>query len=339
MKNATSFLEIINFKTIKHQRIDCSRVNIFIGEPNVGKSNILEALSLLSFPNLIHDNLGYDFKNIVRSNTAADLFRDKNTNEIIEVLIGNLKAEFREIQISYSPYQLEILTPTLNFKASFRHDFTNDGEGISGNLGEELFEVKFYNYLNPISKFTLSKEKFLSIPNGENIGQILFQHDDIWEFFQDILYKRNNHKLRYKAESGELIVFEENGKKVTDYSYKSIADTLQRLIFYYAAIESNKDSILIFEEPEVHSFPPYISMLGDKIARDKDNQYFITTHSPYMLRALIENTESQDCSVFIVDYKNHETVINKLSEEEKQNILSDWELAFFNLDNYKDLKK
>ena len=37
-------LEIENFKSIKHLSLDCKRVNVFIGEPNAGKSNILEAL-------------------------------------------------------------------------------------------------------------------------------------------------------------------------------------------------------------------------------------------------------------------------------------------------------
>jgi AAA15 family ATPase/GTPase len=332
MKNATSFLEIKNFKTIKHQRIDCSRVNVFIGEPNVGKSNILEALALFSFPNLIQDKSDYDFKNIIRSNTAADLFRDKNSSETIEVSIDSLFAKFHELTNSF--YELQVGNIATYLHAEFHKElFSKNTHGAIINSAE-LAKTKYYHYQNPIDKFELSNRKFLSYPNGENIGQILFEQDEVWDFFQNILFKRNNHKLRYKAETGELIVFEENGKKVTDYSYKSIADTLKRLIFYYAAIESNKDSILIFEEPEVHSFPPYISMLGDKIARDKDNQYFITTHSPYMLNAIIENSEMNDCSVFVVDYKNHETIIKKLSMEQMQYMISNGLSSFFNLDKF-----
>ncbi len=37
-------LAIKNFKSIKELDIDCRRINLFIGEPNTGKSNILEAL-------------------------------------------------------------------------------------------------------------------------------------------------------------------------------------------------------------------------------------------------------------------------------------------------------
>ena len=42
-------LEIHNFKSIKDLTLPCKRFNVFIGEANTGKSNILEALGLLSF--------------------------------------------------------------------------------------------------------------------------------------------------------------------------------------------------------------------------------------------------------------------------------------------------
>ena len=42
-------LKIVHFKSIKHLDFSCSRVNLLIGEPNTGKSNILEALGLVSW--------------------------------------------------------------------------------------------------------------------------------------------------------------------------------------------------------------------------------------------------------------------------------------------------
>ncbi len=40
-------IEIKNFKSIRHQKIEgCKKINVFIGYPNVGKSNILEAVGL-----------------------------------------------------------------------------------------------------------------------------------------------------------------------------------------------------------------------------------------------------------------------------------------------------
>ncbi|MCY7358230.1 MAG: AAA family ATPase [Rudanella sp.] len=63
--NFLSWVEIKNFKSIKDLRLDCKRVNIFIGKPNVGKSNILEGLGMLGgdFYDdfLIKDNIRYAF--------------------------------------------------------------------------------------------------------------------------------------------------------------------------------------------------------------------------------------------------------------------------------------
>ena len=65
--------------------------------------------------------------------------------------------------------------------------------------------------------------------------------------------------------------------------YNSMADTLQRVIFFKAAIASNHDAVLLFEEPEAHSFPPYITHITQEMMYRKDNQYFIATHSPFIL--------------------------------------------------------
>lgn len=42
-----------------------------------------------------------------------------------------------------------------------------------------------------------------------------------------------------------------------------------------------------FEEPEAHTFPPYISILVNDLIASEDNQSFITTHSPYVMSALL----------------------------------------------------
>lgn len=41
-------LKIERFKSIRSLEINCRRINLVIGAPNVGKSNILEALGLVS---------------------------------------------------------------------------------------------------------------------------------------------------------------------------------------------------------------------------------------------------------------------------------------------------
>ena len=68
-------LEIKNFKSIKHLKLDCKRINLFIGEPNTGKSNILETLGLLSYT--YYGNL----ENFVRFENMNNLFYNGNLEE------------------------------------------------------------------------------------------------------------------------------------------------------------------------------------------------------------------------------------------------------------------
>lgn len=59
-------ISIQNFKSMRFCEIqDCKRINLFIGRPNVGKSNILEALSLFSIPYL-SENSSKKLSNLVR---------------------------------------------------------------------------------------------------------------------------------------------------------------------------------------------------------------------------------------------------------------------------------
>jgi AAA15 family ATPase/GTPase len=41
--------QIKNFKSIKDVKLSCKKINLFIGEPYSGKSNLLEVFALLSF--------------------------------------------------------------------------------------------------------------------------------------------------------------------------------------------------------------------------------------------------------------------------------------------------
>src|SRR5690606_5112424 len=97
------------------------------------------------------------------------------------------------------------------------------------------------------------------------------------------------------------------------FSHFLVSDTLKRLFFYKAAIETNRGSVLIFEEPEAHMFPPYISKFTADVMFDKNkNQYFISTHSPFVINDFMENLKD-DLNVYLVDYKKDtgESVIKR----------------------------
>jgi AAA15 family ATPase/GTPase len=108
---------------------------------------------------------------------------------------------------------------------------------------------------------------------------------------------------------------------------------LQRIIFYKTAIASNHDAVLLFEEPEAHSFPPYISEITQDMIDKKDSQFFISTHSPYILNELLEDAKDE-LAVFLLDYKDYQTVVNRLSEAELHQIYQDGVDLFMNNESY-----
>ena len=90
-------LEIKNFKSIKSLKLRCRRVNIFIGEPNTGKSNILEALGLLSYT--VYGNARLiDF---VRLESMIDLFYDRSLEEEIIIAPSKAKATSSKFSIKF----------------------------------------------------------------------------------------------------------------------------------------------------------------------------------------------------------------------------------------------
>ena len=117
-ENAITTLRIQNFKSIKDVEMKPRRVNIVIGEPNVGKSNILEAMSLLggmcfdgekfmegqirceTIRNLFYDN-GWS-QEITGTGEEVGATRIRKRNEQAEVMFGDGEMR-RSIDKSFSP--------------------------------------------------------------------------------------------------------------------------------------------------------------------------------------------------------------------------------------------
>ncbi len=59
--------------------IPCRRINIFVEEPNTGKSNILEAIGLLSAEN------SNTLKGFIRLETLVDLFHKCNASKLVVI--------------------------------------------------------------------------------------------------------------------------------------------------------------------------------------------------------------------------------------------------------------
>lgn len=351
--NFIDTIEIKNFKSIRHQKIEgCKRVNVFIGYPNVGKSNILEALSQFSI-----DENNFDFCHLIRIEKLTTLFYDGDISSQAEVRINDKYrciARFEDDRIVFKQ-QFE------KEGTSFKHEdtrqiFLDDSneveEGKSFKLMEAKTDVIEYrpghlregNRLPSIRKYEFLKRvnystkgySYLSYPNGSNIFNIISGNGVLKEEVKE-LFHPYNLELLYDAREQKFTILKRTSSGIFSIPYDLIADTLQRVIFYKAAILSNNEKVLLFEEPEAHMFPPYISKFTADVMYDNNkNQFFIATHSPFVINDLMENLKNDELSIYVVGYKKEsgETIVRKLSETELDEIYQHGIDLYFNLENY-----
>ena len=315
-------LSIKNFKSVKDLQISCKKFNVFIGEPNSGKSNIIEALSLQS-QNAIGGVLN---KEMFRYKTIGNLFYDFNINTPIEVNTGEictvLKYAVRENQFHYFL--------DANKEKEKPENISHEGNASqSGLLGST--NVHFYEYKR-LYKFQNSFMPHLSVPFGENIPTLLLSNPDLKKWVSE-LFRSFGYKLMLKPVEGEMSMTKEVDEELYEYPFFSISETLQRLIFYSLAIKSNKKSVLLFDEPESNMFPFYIKDIAERITEDKTNQFFISTHNPYMLGSLLEKSNKNDIAVYIVKMENYQTVAKLCNQKQIEELISLGSGLFFNLDN------
>ncbi len=323
MRNILSHIEIKNFKSIKDLKIDnLSAINLFIGRPNVGKSNILEALSIFCLPYL-KLNTNQKLANLIRADFINELFHDGDTEKSISIT-SNLSRfyfsmETNEVKTNSSPLGIS------EHMTGFGIKDVNLSIGLSDNMhitveGSEIEKNPFKSYLfNPTGKLKKTNVPFLLPPFGKNLLSIIERNPTLKKDLIN-LFKEYNLDLVFDRASQELkIMKEQKGKEIFLIPYSSIADTLQRVIFYKTAIASNNSSILIFEEPEANAFPPYISHITHEIIDSSSNQFILSTHSPYVINDFLEHAR-EELSIYLTDYKNGETIVKRLSKKELDEI-------------------
>lgn len=320
-------IAIKNFKSLENVTIrGCKTFNLFIGRPNVGKSNIIEALSFMAVPYLfpMKKSLGAMF----RIERGSALFFNGNISNPIEIDLGD--------------FGMRIMNPTSNkVEIVSRH--------LTGTQSLDIVDLKVKKGINEYPIFKPYSYRahvdadwhmqvdmpFLCPWDGNNMMQVLMQNDSIKQYFVDLL-KEYGLQLTFDLAQQEVRIL----KPISDTSsfiipYNALADSIKRLMFYKAAVDSNKDSVLMFEELEAHAYPPYISKIVQTIIHNPSNQYFITTHSPYVLNEFLEDT-SLDVAIHIVDFKDGKTIVKTLSAEEMGEVYEYGIDLFFNTEAFLD---
>ncbi len=330
-------INIKNFKSVKDLTIDCSRVNIFIGEPNTGKSNILEAMSLFS---LIHDKTKNQRLNSIINYLRAEDMTNLFYNNIIDVPItvdckGSLGHDIFTINFIRNEFEL-ICSDIKNVRKLIEIYLNKDFKNLTSpqiNFYQSL-PIRFYRFKN-INKYPSKEIDFLNPPYGDNLLKIIQTRKEIKDFVIDLF---SDYGYKYQAfDDLNKIYFNLNfNGELVPLPFRLLSDTLLRIIFYFSAIGLSKDATILLEEPEAHVFPFYNKFLAEKIALYNSNQFFIATHNPTFLLNLIEKTPDEELNVFITYYdkNNYQTNVKLLKGKETESLLQYGNSLFMNLDKY-----
>lgn len=254
---------IKNFKSLNECEIpECKRINLFIGRPNVGKSNIIEALSVFTIPYL-KENSSKKLSSLIRIENETELFYNGNWEKGGEVHtnIGNCTIEFDPKDALR--FFLHFGKESYGAKVDSR---LNVSRLTTINFPET--KIKRYSYKHDV-KYKKGHAKYLIPPFGYNLLSIITNYkelkNDVTAFFREY-----GLEIAFDKSSQTIKILQKNKDGIFLIPYNSIADTLQRIIFFKAAIASNNNGVLLFEEPEAHSFPPYMTHLTQEMIYKKD---------------------------------------------------------------------
>jgi len=323
-------LRIENFKSIKSLKLDCKKINLFIGEPNTGKSNILEALGVLS-----HIGHGSSIKNFVRFEVMTDLYYDRILEYPIKISFDkeSLQIDFRNGRFrgSYCVQKNDVTTETVDI--IFSYNYTGQGHIPKFRAFRKF---KFYRFAKN-ANFPDQNSEYLIPPDGRNLLAVIMTRKTLRNILNGI-FGKFGYRPVFRPQDGRIEVLKETEGIIFSFPYSLASETLQRVVFYLAATHSNKDSILSFEEPEAHAFPYYTKYLAEIIALDKNNnQYFISTHNPYFLTSVLEKAPKKEVAIFATTFQNYQTKVTPLTEKQKEKILEDMGYDFFfNIDKFLD---
>ncbi len=302
-------LKISHFKSIRRLSVECRRVNVFVGAPNTGKTNILEALALLSSSAPTH------LKSVCRFETMDHLFFNFDLTEPISVETGLLKAK-----VNFAAAQEEFLLELRESeKEPLVFPFDVKGGRRPAVSSHHQSPVLFYEFMDSV-EFGENAVGYLAPPHGNNLPFLLKTQPMLREQISEI-FRDHGLRLNIKPFDHQIEFVKAFGEAFISLPLRVISTTLRRVMFLSLAIESNKEKTLLFDEPEAKTFPFFTRHLAERMAFSTSNQFFLTTHNPYLLQCLLEKTPAKDLAIHVVSADERgETRCRLISEDQLQEL-------------------
>jgi hypothetical protein len=76
--------------------------------------------------------------------------------------------------------------------------------------------------------------------------------------------------------------------------------------------------------------------MAERIALDEDNQYFVSTHNPYILGSIVGKTPVKDLAVYMTTMEDYRTVVKRVADDKSPLFYEYGQDAFLNLSKLVD---
>lgn len=353
-----NYLQLENFKSIKKLALPLENLNLFFGMNGMGKSSVIQALLLLrqSFWENHESGLECLFTNgdMIQLGTGKDIFCQSGSPEIIRF---------------YVQY-----TNNMKFDCSYKYDLNNPnsdqliriGKGTSDDYSVSLFSQHFSylgaEHLGPQKQYSIENWKRNGVAKlgtkGEFVVPFLALEGERIRVPKEMCLptgktnRLNDQVSAWMAEispgirlTAELLPAIEKAKLAISYIGNGLVSDAflpvnvgfgipYVLPLIVELLVSEKDSLLLIENPESHLHPKGQAMLGKLIAlaAEQGCQVICESHSDHVINGvrvaakngLIDN-EKVEISFFSKNFEQ-ETKVNNIFIDRNGN-LSDYPLG------------
>ena len=208
-------VRIQNFKSIRDLEFEPRRVNLFIGEPNTGKSNVIEALAFFSLGE------AKNFKEIFRFKTIGDLFFDQKVASEISVQAGKWRWS---LKFGVGSFQGTVFEDEIK-----KNTFTLNHQGNFSQTNPVQTSIRFYAF-KPQATFPNPKPGILNPPFGDNLVAVLYSNEDLRQRIGATI-RAQGFRLQLKPTESELLITKDVKDELYSYPWTSVSETLRRVAF------------------------------------------------------------------------------------------------------------
>lgn len=309
--NHFSSLQVNSYKSLKNFSLNkLSRINIFAGHNNTGKTSLIEAVYLLS----VHNDIG-EFLNLIKLKNKLSKLSPTWLNEVFDDSI-NVAGQFNGVDtsINLSKFEANDIDKKDDYVASYEllaytgdrkltntiHTFAHQSLIRENERVERLcpstFKSPYFFDLNDILR-----DHSTSVQVKDNDGHTAIGL--ITEFLKDVDQTIEQIRLVEESEVKRFIV-ESSRFTYKDLDITNYGEGLQRIFYIALGFAASKNGVICIDEFEtaIHyslllKFTKFVQVLAEAF----NVQVFLTSHSKECIDAFLLNGYSnEDISGFLL---------------------------------------